>query len=72
MDLSAGSMVASLVVSLVAFAIFWYGRKQRRVPHVVIGILMMVFPYFFSSTLLILGVAALLGGLLWGATRFGL
>jgi len=72
MDVSAGPMIASLMVSVVGFAIFWFGRKQRRVPHLVVGILLMVFPYFISSTFLILGIGALLGGGLWLAVRFGM
>jgi hypothetical protein len=71
MDLSAGPMIASLLVSLVGFAILWYGRKQQRVPHIVAGLLMMVFPYFISNALLIVGIGALLGGGLWLAVRFG-
>jgi hypothetical protein len=63
---------ARLFVNVAGFAIFWYGRKQRRVPHLTAGLLMMVFPYFVSNTLLILGIGALLGGALWGATRFGM
>jgi hypothetical protein len=72
MDVSAGPMIASLMVSVVGFAIFWFGRKQRRVPHLAAGILLMVFPYFISSTLLILGIGALLGGGLWLAVRLGM
>ena len=71
MDLSAGPMIASLLVSLVGFALFWYGRKQHRAPHIGVGILMMVFPYFISNALLILGIGAVLGGGLWLAVRFG-
>jgi hypothetical protein len=38
----------------------------------VAGILLMLFPYFISSTLLIVGIAALLGGALWLCVRLGL
>jgi len=72
MDSSAGPLIASLLVSVVGFAIFWYGRKQRRIPHLVLGLLLMVFPYFVPGTLLVVGIAVLLLGALWLAVRLGL
>jgi hypothetical protein len=70
-DLDAGSLIAGLVVSGVGFVFFSYGRKMSRAPHVIIGIVMMVFPYFIPSVLVMLAVGALLCGLLYMATRAG-
>jgi hypothetical protein len=72
MEVSAGPLIVSLMVSVVGFAIFWYGRKQHRIPHLVAGILMMIFPYFISNMWLILGIAVVLGGGAWLAARMGL
>jgi len=72
MDLQAGPLIASLLVSSVGFVALWYGRKQRRIPHVVAGLALLVFPYFLSSTLLIVGIGALLTGALWLAAHFGM
>jgi hypothetical protein len=44
---------------------------MSRAPHVVIGLIMMVFPYFVPSVLAMLAVGALLCGLLYMATRAG-
>jgi hypothetical protein len=72
MDLSGGALLASIVVSSVGFVLFSYGRKMKRAPQVVVGVLMMVLPYFIPGALLTLaaGVAAL--GVLWGLVQYGL
>jgi hypothetical protein len=72
MSLDPASLIASLVVSSVGWVLFSYGRKQQRFPHVVIGILMMVYPYFMSSVVLQLTMLPVLLALLWLLTRFGM
>ena len=67
----AGNLIAGFLISGVGFVLFSYGRKLGRIPHVVIGLVLMVFPYFVPSVLLMVGVAALLCGLLFLATRAG-
>lgn len=71
MDLDASSLVAGFVVSGVGFVLFSYGRKMSRIPHVIMGLVLMVFPYFVPGVLLMFGIAALLCGLLYLATRAG-
>ena len=51
-------LLVSMFVSTVGFGIFWYGRKQKRVPQLGVGLLMMVVPYFLP-TALIAGVVGL-------------
>ena len=66
MDLSAGSMFASMGVGSVGFGLFLYGKKQVRPPQLVAGLLLMVYPCFVPGPLWILGIAgALLLGLWW-------
>jgi hypothetical protein len=72
MNFDPASLLASLVVSSVGWVLFSYGRKQSRFPHVVTGILMMVYPYFMSSVVLQLTMLPVLLLLLWLATRFGM
>jgi hypothetical protein len=72
MSLDPASLITSLVVSSVGWVLFSYGRKQQRFPHVVTGILMMVYPYFMSSIALQLTMLPVLLLLLWVATRFGM
>jgi hypothetical protein len=61
----------SLIPSGVGFVLFVYGRKQDRWPHLVAGLLLMVYPYFATSVVSLLGVGALIGGGLWYAVRAG-
>jgi hypothetical protein len=72
MSLDPASLITSLVVSSVGWVLFSYGRKQQRFPHIVTGILMMVYPYFMSSVALQLTMLPVLLLLLWVATRFGM
>lgn len=64
MDLSAGSLFASLVVSSVGFGFFIYGKKQLRTPQLAVGLAMLIYPYFIPDPLVMCAVgAALLGGM---------
>jgi hypothetical protein len=71
LDLSASYLFANFLVSGVGFVLFRYGRKMSRMPHAGIGLVLMVFPYFVPSALLMIGIAALLCGLLYMAARAG-
>jgi hypothetical protein len=51
---------------------FIYGKRQARVPHMAVGLVMMIYPYFVSNILLMFGIAAVLCLGLWLAVRRGL
>jgi hypothetical protein len=70
-NFDAGTIVAGLVVSSVGFVFFSYGRKMSRPPHIVIGLILMVYPYFIPGVILTFVIGALLCGLLYLATRMG-
>jgi membrane-bound ClpP family serine protease len=70
-DLDASTLAAGFLVSGVGFVLFSYGRKMSRFPHIIVGLVLMVFPYFVPGVLLMFGIAALLCGLLYLATRAG-
>jgi predicted phage tail protein len=61
MGTSGNQLLASLPVSGIGFVLLVYGRKQARLPQLVTGLALMVFPYFVPSALVTLAVA---GGLL--------
>jgi hypothetical protein len=64
MKLDGNVLLASLLISSVGFVAFAYGKKQRRLPQMLVGLLLMGFPYFVSSVPWMMGIAvALLGGL---------
>lgn len=72
MDLSAGTMFASLFVSALGIGLFIYGKKQIRPPQLVTGIALSVSPYFVSGPAWILGIGAALIFGLWLVLRAGL
>jgi hypothetical protein len=57
--LSTSSLVWGLLFGSVGLGFFMYGRKQKAVVPLVCGLVLMVFPYFISNTVLlvIVGVA---------------
>jgi hypothetical protein len=70
--LSGNQLLASLLVSSIGFVLFVYGRKLARAPQLVAGLALMVYPYFVSSAVATLLVAAGLLGALWLSVRLGL
>ncbi len=72
MDLSASSLFANILVSTVGFGFFLYGKKQRRVPQLVTGVVLMVYPYFVNGAIAMLAIGAGIVAALWIAVRRGL
>jgi hypothetical protein len=64
-------LLVSMLVSTVGLGIFWYGKKQRRIPQLAVGLLMMVFPYFIPSALVVGIVGAVLCIALFVLVRLG-
>ena len=46
--------------SLIGLAVFTYGRRQRTATHTFVGLALMVYPYFVSGALAIVGVGVAL------------
>ena len=71
MDISIGALVAGFLVSTIGFSLLLYGKKQARIPQLIVGCLMLVAPFVVPGALWIsvAGVAAI-GGL-WFAVRMG-
>lgn len=61
----------SLFPSGAGFVLFTYGRKQDRLPHIVAGLLLMVYPYFTPSLSALIGVGAAICAADWFAIRAG-
>ncbi len=71
MDLEMGPLLTSMLVSSVGLVLFMYGRRMKRVPQIVVGLVLVVFPYFVSSVWLMLVIGAVLVGGLWALLRMG-
>ena len=50
MNLSAGNIIAGLIFSGIGYVAFSWGRKQERYRTMVMGIVLMAYPYFTPST----------------------
>ncbi len=72
MDLSVDTLLASLVVSSIGLGLFLYGKKQVRMPQLVVGLSMMVYPYFVTGAALMSGIAVVLLAGLIVAVRWGM
>jgi len=48
---STATIIAGFVVSTVGFSIFLFGKKQRRMPQLAVGIAMMASPLIVTDPL---------------------
>jgi hypothetical protein len=71
MRLDPGWLLASLVVSAVGYILLHYGRKMSRVPHLVAGLALMIYPYFVPGVVANLLIGVGVTGALWLAVRLG-
>ena len=71
MSLDPGWIVASLIVSSIGFILLNYGRKFARAPQIVVGLAMLIYPYFVPGVLANVLVAVGLLGVMWLAVRLG-
>lgn len=71
MDIDVGSLLLSFAISGVGFVFFSYGKKMARGPQIFFGLVLMVFPYFITTTWIMGAVAASLLALLWLTLHLG-
>jgi hypothetical protein len=71
MDLDGNALIASLFVGSAGFVAFAYGKKMRRLPQMLVGLTMMVYPYFISNVPVMFGICAGLFAALYLAVRAG-
>ena len=57
---SPASLIWQLLFSAAGAGYFIYGKKQRATVPFVCGIVLMVFPYFVSSTLVLVMIGVVL------------
>ena len=60
MNFSVANLVASLIFSSIGLIAFLYGRKQSNTKSLVIGIFLMAYTYFVSSTFLVYAIGIVL------------
>ena len=70
MDLDANAILAGIFIGLVGMALVVYAKKQARLPHGVVGVVLMVYPYFVPNVFVTLAIAVVLVAALWATTRY--
>ena len=68
---TTGSLVASLVISSVGLVLTSYGKKLARPPQLVVGLVLLIYPYFVPAVVPMVLVAAVLLAGMWLAIRRG-
>ena len=69
MSFDTPTLLAGLLVSSIGFVLLSYGKKQSRPPHLLTGLILMVYPYFVPGAILNLGIGAVLLTVLWFAVK---
>jgi hypothetical protein len=72
MSFDAGTILAGLLVSSIGFVLLSYGKKQSRPPHMLTGLILMIYPYFVPGVLATLAIGIVILGLFWLALKQGL
>ena len=65
-------LAADFAVGSTGFVLLSYGRRMRRPPHVLLGLVLLGAPWLTGSALASVGVLVVAIGLLWAAVRYGL
>lgn len=71
LDISPGNLAAGIFISLIGAALLMYGRKELRAPHIVAGLILIVFPYFVGFWWLAILIAAAVIAVLALVSRLG-
>ena len=72
MDFTPGELFAGSVVSAIGVGVFIYGRKQRRPPQFLAGVLLMLCPFVGGGGWMVSAAGAAIVCALWLALRFGM
>lgn len=71
MDFSPGSLFASLIIGTIGFGFLMYGKKQQRLPQLVAGIVLSVYPYFVGNVGWMIGIGVAVIAVLTFLVRAG-
>jgi len=64
-------LLLSLIPSGIGMVLFIYGKRQARLPQVIVGMLFMVYPFFTTTVTSMIVVGVVLAVLLWVLLRTG-
>ena len=63
--MDTASLLWGLLFGSIGFGFFWYGKNQKALVPALCGLVLMIFPYFISSTLSMVIVGAVLMAIPW-------
>jgi hypothetical protein len=73
LNLDPDLILASLLPGALGFVLFRYGRSMDRVPHIIAGLVLMIFPVFVPFVWLMLALTAVIAlALVVGVKAFNL
>jgi hypothetical protein len=70
MDIDGNALLLSFAIGGAGFVCFAYGKKQGAILPMIAGLVLLVFPYFVSSLLLMAGIAIAVLALLAFGSRY--
>jgi hypothetical protein len=65
MNLSSANIIASVLFGSIGFAAFIYGKKQSNFKALVLGMILMVYPYFVPNPIALYAIGVVLTVLLF-------
>ena len=68
-DFDPTVLIASLLPSGIGFVLFTYGKKMQRLPQLVGGIALMIYPYFTPTLTSMISVGILICAIVWFAVQ---
>ena len=68
-DIDPTILILSLIPSAIGFVLFAYGKKMHRLPQLVGGIALMVYPYFTPTVTTMISVGTLICAAVWFAVQ---
>jgi hypothetical protein len=57
---SPANLFGALIFGVIGLAAFLYGKKQAKIGPLVIGLLLMIYPYFIEETWILYAIGAAL------------
>jgi hypothetical protein len=54
------AIFVAIFLSLIGMALVLYGRKEGRWPHIIVGLVLLVYPYFVGNVVLQVAIAVVL------------
>ena len=58
--MTAASLIAGILFGSIGFGAFVYGKKQSSFKALVVGVLLMVYPYFIPNVIALYAIGAVL------------